>query len=260
MLIRRGLLVLITLLAAAASAWSQPEAEAPRIWRVCVGDSAIPPYVNNDPRSLGRAERLMVATGKSVGVHVLLQRYPFRRCRNMLHSGDTDMMFAGPAPENLRELLFPMKNGAVDTDKRVAQLNLVWVRRPESKIDWDGRQIVGETMGKIPRVGVRAGLRVAINAVSQLNLDIDETALNVKLQMRMLSAGRFDLALGLQEEVEMVLSEPDSKPLVVLPKALVRQDFYVTVSPKMPAPSQAIAERIWVAIGKMRDLPEFQRD
>ncbi len=232
----------------------------PRIWRVCIGDQAILPYINNDPRHLGRTERLLVEAGKQAELSVLLQRYPFRRCRNMMQSGDTDMLLAGPTPENLEEFRFPLKAGALDAERRIARLNLVWVRRADSRLDWDGKRITGLPDERTPKVGLRAGQRVTINAVRQMPVLVDETALTAKLQLRMLAAGRFDLALGLQDELELALADPELKPLVVLPRALTREDFFAVISQRHVATQLPLAERMWTALGKLRDQPEFQRD
>jgi len=256
----RSLAVLAIVLMRVSLSWAQPAAEPPRIWRVCVGDQPVLPYISNDPRHLGRGERLLVEAGRAAELSVLLQRYPFRRCRNMLASGDSDMVLAGPTAENLEEFRFPMKSGTLDAERRIARLNLVWVRRADSPLDWDGKRLTGLPEGQTVKIGIRFGQRVAASAVRQLPVLIDESALTAKLQLRMLAAGRFDLALGLQDEFELALADPDIKPLVVLPRALLREDFYAVISQKHLAANLAPAERMWTAIGRLRDLPEFQRD
>ncbi len=76
----------------------------------------------------------------------------------------------------------------------------------------------------------------------------------------MLAAGRFDLALGLQDEFKFALADPELKPLGVLPRALRREDFFAVISRSHAATQLPLAERMWGAISKLRDLPEFQRD
>lgn len=255
------LLLPALLSALAATSNAQVEAKtAPRIWRICVGDQPILPYISNDPRRLGRAERLLVEAGKAADLSVMLQRYPFRRCRNLLASGDSDMAIAGPAPDNFEELRFPMKSGALDPERRIARVNMVWIKRPESAIDWDGQRFTGLPDGHLPHVSLRAGQRVTAHAVRELPLQIDSTALTAKLQLRMLAAGRIDLVLGIQEEFELALADPELKPLVVLPRALLREDFYAVISQKHAAALLPMAERMWTAIARLRDQPEFQRD
>lgn len=249
------------LLVLAASCAAQAETKnAPRVWRVCVGDQPILPYISNDPRRLGRAERLLVEAGKVAELSVMLQRYPFRRCRSLLASGDSDMAIAGPTPENLEELRFPTKAGSLDPERRIARVNMVWIKRPESRLDWDGQRFTGIPDGYPPRVGLRAGQRVTAHAVRDLPLQIDGTALTAKHQLRMLAAGRVDLVLGIQEEFELALADPELKPLVVLPRALMREDFFAVISQKHVATHLPMAERMWTAIARLRDQPEFQRD
>lgn len=256
----RSLAVLAAFLMLTTPLRSQAAEDALRIWRVCVGDQPVLPYISNDPRHLGRGERLLVAAGRAAGVSVMLQRYPLRRCRAMLAAGAADMSLAGPTPQNLAEFQFPMTGAAPDPDRRVARLNLVWVKRADSPLDWDGNRLTGQAAGQMVKIGIRASQSVAVNAVRSLPVNIDETALTAKLQLRMLAAGRFDLALGLQDEFEFALADPELKPLVVLPRALRREDFYAVISRSHAATQLPLAERMWGAISKLRDLPEFQRD
>jgi len=76
----------------------------------------------------------------------------------------------------------------------IAKLVVSGHLRADSVVDWDGKRITGLPEGRTPRIGARATQRVAVHAVRQLPVLVDETALTAKLQLRMLTAGRFDLA------------------------------------------------------------------
>ncbi|MDM4766542.1 hypothetical protein [Pelomonas sp. SE-A7] len=259
--IRALVLLVLLCLAASAPRAQAPNGESPRLLRICIGDSAIPPYLNNDPKHLGRAERLMVEAGRALDLGVVLQRYPFRRCRQMMQAGDSDFILAGVTPENLIEYQFPMKAGVLDPERRMARLNLVWLRRPESRLDWDGKQMVGELPKNRPLlVGTRASQRIASSSAAQLGYDVDDKAITAAAVLRMLAVGRVDVVLGLQEEMEMALADPTTKPLVVMPRPLQRQDFYVVTISKPSASLAPLIERFWNALAKLREQPEFMRD
>lgn len=254
----RDAAICASLMALCQTAFSQ--ADVPRVWRVCVGDQPVPPYVLNDPKHLGRAERLLVEAGRSIGMNVMLQRYPNKRCRASLSSGDSDMTLGGPTPENLAEWRFPMKAGIPDPDQAVAHINLIWVRRSDSQLDWDGKQLTGAPAGKALVVGTRAGQLLATNALRHLSVQVDDTAHTPKQLLRKLVGNRVDLVLGLQEELEVALADPEVQSSVVLPRALRRNDYFAVISQLHLSANFATAERLWAAMGRMRNLPEFQRD
>lgn len=91
-------------------------------------------------------------------------------------------------------------------------------------------------------------------------MEVDSTARSTNQLVRMLLASRFDLVLGLQEELEAALADPELKAVIVLPRALLREDFYAVISRQHLQTHLAPAERLWSALGRTRDLPEFQRD
>lgn len=130
-----------------------------------------------------------------------LVHFPYRRCRLMCDADEVDALIAAPTEVKLRELQFPLKAGAVDGSQRLARLNLVWVRRPESSADWDGAQLLNAGRKTIV-VGTRNTLRVGVNAVRALGYKADDGAISTRQALSKLKAGRADLALGLQEEVE----------------------------------------------------------
>lgn len=251
----RSVLLLLSLLPATLCAQPQPPA---RIWRVCVSDLAVPPYLNSDPMRPGLVERLLVDAGRQAGMAVLLLRYPLKRCRTMLDADGADSILAAPTPGNLADLLqFPMKDGGFDVSRRVASVNLVWVKRADSPFDWDGRRLRGgESRPAV--VGTRISMRVAIEPLQAMGLRVDDTALSTRQLLAKLAAGRIDAAVGLQEEVEIALHEHGQKPLVVLPKAFLTGEFYAVVKGPIAPELREQIETWWTAIGRLRDRPEYQ--
>jgi hypothetical protein len=168
-----------------------------------------------------------------------------------------DATLGAAVPANLERYQFPMKAGAVDASRRLARVNLVWVRRADSALDWNGRSLVG-AMPEKTTVGTRMGLAVSSQPLQAMGFRVDDSALSTRQLLAKLAAERVDLAVALQEEVEFAIQHETAKPLVVMPKAFSSNDFYTLVRPKQPPEMQEKIEAWWTAIGKLRELPEYR--
>ncbi len=237
------------------AASSEPGLSQP--WRVCVSDASVPPYLYNDPHQLGLAEHLLMDAARQVGLAAELLRYPSARCRAMMKADKLDALLAAPTVPNLTDFQFPEKAGAVDPGRRLARLKLVWVKRADSPFDWQNGEMLGASRTML-LVGTRAALTVASEPLSRLGFSIDMSARTTHQLLQKLAARRVDLALALQEEVELAMQDPQLQSLVVLPRALSSVDFYLAVQTRLPPERLAQVEAWWAAIGHLRDLPEYR--
>ncbi|MDN3919410.1 hypothetical protein [Roseateles violae] len=251
-------LLLAALALAAGPAPAQPEPA--RIWRVCITDLAVPPYLNNDPQRLGVAERILLDAGREAGLGVMFLRYPVRRCAAMLDGEGVDAMLASPVARNqAKAMQFPQsRGGAVDAARRLARVNLVWVRRADATLNWDGTALTGVSPGKPPLVGTRAVMNSVIEPLRTRGFEVDDTAISTRQLLMKVAARRVDLAVGMQEEVEFALSEVGVKSLVVLPRAFSSSDYYAAVRPHLAPELQDKVEAWWTAIGRLRESPEYR--
>jgi hypothetical protein len=231
--------------------------DAPRIWRVCITDSVAPPYLTNDAAHPGIIERILVRSGAEVGLDTLLIRYPALRCRAMMEAQSLDAWIAAPTPGNLATAQFPMKDGAIDPGRRIARINLVWVKRGESPYDWLGGRLKGGTPSEL-LVGTRAGVQAAIGPVQELGFKVDATASSAHQLLLKLQRGRVDMAAAFQDEVEVGLQDPALQGLVVLPTALSSTMIYVAVRKNLPPEMMPQVESWWTAIGRLREMPEYR--
>ena len=228
----------------------------PAIWRVCVTDVVAPPYLNGDPTHPGLIERLVADAGRQVGFSVLLVHFPVRRCKSMFVAHEIDSMI-GPAGMGY-ESRVPMKGGAVDVSRRIARINLIWVRRAETPYDWDGRRFTGNPLGHPLVIGTRASFFPVQDRLDALGVTVDGAALNTHQALAKLAAKRVDLVLGVQEEIEFGLRDPALVELVVLPRAFQTLDYFALVHPGLDVATQAKVEAWWTAIARMRDQPELR--
>ncbi len=251
----RGLAALLVFFISAAPAPAQQRST--RIWRVCLSDAKAPPYVYNDANHPGLVERIVVAAGQQVGFDTIFIRYPSARCREMMAAGEIDAQLAASSSTNLKIFRFPMKNGALDVERRIAQVNLVWVKRSGTHYEWNGSAMVGRKPGEI-LVGTRLTMKAAVDPLRAMGFKLDPTALTARHALLKLERQRVDLAVALQEEVELLLQDPQLRGLVVLPKSLASPMYFLAVSPSLPPDLQAQVEAWWTAIGHLRQLPEYR--
>ena len=232
---------------------------ATRVWRVCVSDQVAPPFLFNDASHPGLVERIATKAGRQMGWTTIILRYPSARCRTMMAAGTLDAEIASPTTSNLELFQFPMKNGAVDLSRGIAQVTLVWVKRQESAYEWTGSTMLG---GKPEDtvVGTRMMFKVAFDPLTKLGFKVDATALTARQALLKLERKRVDMVLALQEEVEASLQEPQLSQLVVLPKPFSSPMYFLAVNHKLPPDLQAEVEAWWTAIGHLRQLPEYRVD
>ncbi|MEJ6004864.1 hypothetical protein WG899_04855 [Paucibacter sp. AS339] len=239
---------------------AQDSATAPpvsRHWRVCLADVPIPPYISLDAKRPGIAERLLQDTAKQLGLSLDFDVFPSKRCRLRLQLGQSDAIPVAPTAGNLNDMQFPMRNGAVDFNRRVASAQLVWVKRKDSALAWDGQNLQGAEAGAV-LVGTRASFRAAIETARALGLKVDDTAFDVSQLFRKLAAHRVDVVAVLREEAEAHADELARHGLQVLPVPVSNSDFYLGIRTGQSPERQAQAEAWWDAIAKLRDKPEYR--
>jgi len=239
-------------LLSAAAAWAQPLPS----WRVCLPDVAVPPYLSADPARPGLIERRLVDAGRRAGLDVRLERMPSRRCIAQLERGQFEASIAAPIPANLARFLFPLQQGQPDDTRRLARVKLVWVKRRDSALDWDGRQLSGASSA--PLVGTRLGMGVLAESVRDLGLPLDDAALSTPQLLAKLSAGRVELVLALEHEVAPLLAGPGHADLVMLARPRQASSFYPVLRRSLKAPQLAQAQAWWAEIARLRELPDYR--
>ena len=233
--------------------------ETPPVWRVCVGDQVVLPYLSNDPDKPGLAERLMVKAGNLAGLSVQLLRYPIKRCSALFDGGEVDSVIRAPLGAHLQRFQFPLKGDAVDAGRRLARINIVWVRRAETRLDWDGQRFHGllDVTAK-PLIGSRAALGAATLPLLAQGYQVDDGATTTEQALAKLNGRRVEVVVGLQEEIEAALRDPKLQGLIVMEHPFSVSDYHVVVRKNLPPAQQVRVEAWWTAVGRLRDTAEFK--
>lgn len=231
--------------------------EAPRVWRVCITNSKLPPLLTQDPGHPGVLERLLVDASKEAGWSALLLRYPVERCRLMIERGEADAFLATPVPGNLELMDFPMREGQPDRERMLALAHLLWIKRSGAPGEWDGKRLSG--VSAHARVGIRHGMRFGLDPLKALGLEVDSSSIDALHLLRRLQAGRFDLAVMLQPELESVVQQhPELGAVVALPRPFLVGDFYAGVSKKVEPALRPRVEVWWTTLARLRDRPDYK--
>ncbi|MCV2359331.1 transporter substrate-binding domain-containing protein [Paucibacter sp. TC2R-5] len=241
----------------AQAAMAQEASNLPlsRHWRVCLG-VPVPPFVTLDAKHPGFSEKLLVESANQAGLSVEIEAYPLKRCRQRLALGQTDATMAAATANNQAELQFPMQAGEVDTNRRVTKIQLLWIKRKDSALDWDGQSLRGGDADQVV-VGTRASFRAATEALMKLGLKVDDVAFDVPQLLRKLAAGRVDLAVVAKAEMQTHLPNPEREGLQVLATPFLTNNLYLALRPGQSAARQAQAEAWWDVIGRLREKAEF---
>ncbi len=245
------------LVQAAPSSDAATPAAPSRHWRLCLATVPIPPYLTLDEKQPGVGERLLMDAAKQAGLNLAFEVFPAKRCRLRMVQGQADALLLAPTEGNLLEYQFPMRGAAVDTSRRIASAQLVWVKRQDSPLEWDGYRLQGVQRATL-KVGTRTSVRIASESLKTMGLKVDDTAFDAAQLLRKLAAGRVDAAVILREEALALAPELARQNLLIVPQPLLSSDFYLAIRPGLTAARQAQAEAWWDAIGKLRDRPEYR--
>lgn len=224
--------------------------------QVCVGDVPVPPFLSGDPNHPGITERLLLDAGRQVGLQIELLRWPARRCYEQMRLGVVEAGVGAAVAANLQEFDFP--GGAqADPQFRIARTAILLVKRQDSAIVWDGRQLEGPGGGSL-RIGARAGFRAGIEAIHRLGHELTPGPNQTVQLLRMLQVGRLDLAVVVQEEAETLLARREFSGLSVLAPPLLISDFYIMTIRQLPETQRQLVKRWWEQIAQWRDLPAYR--
>jgi hypothetical protein len=238
----------------AAGAWGQ----VPDVWKVCLPDYEVPPYLFKPGESEGALQRLVQDSAHQAGLKVSVLRLPPVRCDGMLERGEIHAVIAGASPENLKIFAFPPKaGGGIESGKRLLQLRMILIKLRQQKWGWNGIGFT-QSSGQSLLIGTRSSNLVARDSLERLGAKIDPVAYSPEQLLAKVVAGRVDGAVMLEDEFKPLRDTPNASLVEVLPPPFSVVDYYL-VFRKDSAPSvQSLQGAWWSAIGAMRSSPPYQ--
>jgi polar amino acid transport system substrate-binding protein len=243
--------------------WAFAE-EVKKVRFMCENIEQFPVYLGNsdivDWNKPGAGIECVKMLESKLGIKVTVERAPWKRVLDVeLKNGTIDGAFSASYKKE-REALgaYPMKGGKVDKARSLHKDTYAFYKLKDANFSWDGKT-VSNLKGM---VGTPNGYSV-IADLKNLGLSVEESD-GTLMDLNKLAAGRVGAVAALELTGDLLLKKnPDlNKAIVKVATPIATKEYYVMLSNQFTKSNQALAEKIWNAIGKMREneFPKLVRD
>ncbi|WP_413290972.1 substrate-binding periplasmic protein [Bdellovibrio sp. HCB337] len=199
-----------------------------------------------DQEEQGQWQRLVKAAAAEAGVQVRMFSAPRSRCLNEGARGTSDAIFSSALAGQDSVMVFPKKDGILDTSKAVGKpVFRVYVKKG-SKVTWDGVQFQGLGDGA---VGVQTGL-YTLSFLEKMNVKVDPTE-GAAPTLAKLNLGRVSAAVLNEEQVEVLAKDIQMDQIEALPIAFASAPIFLPISKSFYKNHPTESEKLWSAIQKL---------
>lgn len=241
----------------------QAGAAAEPLLRVCVNETAHPPWRESDP--LGRPLRsgldyvFLAQLSTRSGYRVQVDPMPWRRCLEAVQSGSQDAVFGiSYLPERDHLGIYPPPAGAPDERYAVRRFDFSWYVRRDSPARWDGQQLSG--LPHPVRVTAQPGFSIA-QVVRGKGYSVRETARSSEGNLHLLLQGEADAAALQTHEADRVqaLDPALVRGVRKLEPILQQRAYFVVFSRRFHAADPQRALRLWQQMVEVRDSEAYRQ-
>ncbi len=220
--------------------------------RITIGynDEPIPPHIERNVPSAGpqgTAFALVEQAALQSGCQIVWQHLPTLRVLHAANIGDVDAaLFYSWTLDRASKLSYPMRNGQLDSDRRLATLNYVLYRQRGSAVEWDGAQLRPEGCA----VGYNEGWSVS-EYLKQFQMNA-HAGKGADALLKLLAKGRLCAYATLEEAGDTAIATR-SDQFEKLSPPLARKDYYLLFNPRFYHALQPQIEALWDRIGELRE-------
>lgn len=210
---------------------------------------------DTDPKKPGLVIDLLRSAAVHAGIEISFSRVPWARGLQMLEAGEADGTFMSSyTEERLRYGVYPMKDGAPDTSRKLVDLSYWFYVRKDSGVRWDGK-ILSNLHAPI---GATTGFAV-VPILHKMGMEIEEDPIHLR-NLHKLESGEIDAYAELQAHVDgLIHAYPRQfQSIVKLEPPIRTTPYYLMFAKTFYAARSAEAERLWDAIAWANAQPEFQ--
>lgn len=193
---------------------------------------------------------LMYTITKQLNIEINWIRVPFARCLHYLKSGEVDFLNVASFRNERQEYgVYPMKNGQVDTSRRMKFDTYYAFIQKDSKITWDGEKFFNLN-----------GLPFASEIGASINPRLESMGLSVVLQ----PTAEFSFEMLKRKRVQVVVTNQynglkfKSHNIRRLEPPMVEKPYYLVSSKQFYQANSDLVERIWYLSGDLQER-EYQR-
>lgn len=225
---------------------------AAREFHICVDANDWSPYSYADHE--GTLQVLVRMAAQVQGDRVRFTALPWRRCEAQAERGAVDAILGVP-PAGLARFAYPKAGGQPDPLRSIATTDLVLLRRADSAVAWDGRDLTGLRQ----RVVFVQGYEEIRFRLAELGIPGAEDYRNDEQNVKAMIAGRADVMATYADEARRLIADPRfTGRIEILAPPLGRYDYYLAFAPATYAIAAPEVERLWDGIVRLRDTPEYR--
>lgn len=194
-------------------------------------------------------ELIQLIESKIPGVKVVLKRCPWMRCLKDMENGKVDGAFNASFKESrLKFGAYPWKADSVDADRRLTTIAYFFYKKKGTDFSWDGKKISSNKSS----VGAPAGYSI-VGDLKKMGVKVSEAA-SSQTNLKKLLSGRVS-AVALQEVTGDYYINKDAQfsDIEKVQPALKTKPYYLMISNQFKAKNPAMTEKIWDAVGQLRE-------
>jgi polar amino acid transport system substrate-binding protein len=191
---------------------------------------------------------LITQAAKELGLNIIIERRPNRRVLTELEDGTADGAFSYSfKEERLTNGQYPMKDGQLDTSRRLLTISYYIYKMKDSPLDWDGKQFIN--LDGI--IGANAGYSI-VDDLRNRGIEVEE-AKTTEQNFEKLRLGRIVGYATQDITADRIVESGEYGEIVKVPIPLVTKDYFLMFSHQFVEQHPDIAEQLWKKIGELRD-------
>lgn len=201
--------------------------------------------VSNPP---GVALEIISQAAQDIGAKVNYIRYPNKRVQNFLQKGKVDGAFIfSYKKERLKMGVYPMKDGQLDNEKRIASISYYLYKQKGDSIQWDGKKITGLKKS----VGANRGYSI-VGDLKKMGIAVSEVK-NIDQLIYKLRKNRISCVAAQDITTDPYLVSVGGTDIEKLSIPLKTKDYFLIFSHQFIAKNSKIAQKLWKRIAEIRD-------
>ncbi len=227
--------------------------------RLGYSDAEAPPYqIRHDAEPPGVAIDIIRQAAADIGINLEFQRTPNRRVLENLKLGEIDgaFMFSFNT-DRMPNGQYPMKEGKLDEEKRIAVLSYFLYRRKGADLHWDGQSLGGTDL----YIGANNGYSI-VNDLRKMGVTVEE-ARTTEQNFSKLRLGRIAAVAHQELVADPYLESTGMGQIEKLYPPLNTKNYFLMLGHGFVAQHPELADRLWTRIGEIRDsktlevLPQY---
>ncbi len=224
----------------------------PSVLRLGYSDVETFPYQMGNSAEMvdppGLAIELIRFAAEESGIQVQFLRMPNRRVLFALKSGQIDGAFIFSHNEERAAFAsYPLQNGKLDSNRRLARLAYYLYRMPNNPVSWDGSKLSNVQL----KIGANTGYSI-VDDLLKMGVPVEE-ARNTEKNFEKLKLGRISAVAAQDEMADPYLLKIGMTQVEKLPKPLVAKDYYLIFGQDFYGKNSPTIEKLWDKIGEIRD-------